>query len=69
MNQFINNVTHAFSNLHVSLPTIVGAGLGVAGIIWPQYQAKFTAIGAVLISYGIIAAANTPSSSQNPPKP
>ena len=69
MNQILNNIVHAFTNLHVSLPTVVGAGLGVSAVIWPQYAAKFAAVSAVLISYGVISAANTPSTSQTPPKP
>lgn len=67
MNQFFNNLAHAFNNLHVSLPTILGAGLGIAGVIWPAHQAQFIAIAGILVSYGVIAAANTPPSSQTPP--
>jgi hypothetical protein len=66
MNQILANIVNAFTNLHVSIPTVLGAGLGIAGIVWPQYQAKFTAIAVVLISYGIIGAANTPASAQTP---
>lgn len=69
MNQFWNNLSHAASNLHVSVPTVLGAGLGIAGVIWPAYQGKFTAIAGILITYGVIAAANTPASKQTPPAP
>lgn len=69
MNQIASNVAHTFSNLHVSIPTVVGAGLGVAGVVWPEYQVKFTAVAAILVAYGIIGAANTPASSQTPPAP
>lgn len=69
MNQIINNVVHAFSNLHVSLPVVAAATLAVLPIWIPQYATQFQLTAAALASYGVIAAANTPSSSQTPPKP
>jgi hypothetical protein len=74
MNQILNNIAHAFTNLHVSLPVILGAGLGVSIIWFPHYAPQLGSTAAVLASYGIVAAANTPASAQTPaatttPKP
>lgn len=68
MNQILSNLKHSFTNLHVSIPTVLGAGLAVTAVVLPQYAEKCGAIGAVLVSYGIIAAANTPPSSTTPPQ-
>jgi hypothetical protein len=65
MNQIKANLTHAASNLHVSIPVVLGAGIGIAIIWFPHYAPQLGSTAAVLASYGIIAAANTPSNKQN----
>lgn len=61
MNKVVANLTHAATNLHFSVPVLAGAAIAVAQIWFPQYAARLNANAAVLVSYGLIAADNTPS--------
>jgi hypothetical protein len=69
MNQIGNNISHIFTNLHVSVPVAIAAGLAVAQVWLPHYAAQLNATAIALGGYGIIAAANTPAASQTPPAP
>ena len=66
MNQIAANLQHACTNLHVSVPVAVAAGLAIAQIWLPKYAEQLNATAAILAAYGIIASANTPPSAQTP---
>lgn len=69
MNQILSNLKNVFANLHVSLPVIGAAVLAIIPIWFPKYATQLQTTAAILAGYGIIAAGNTPVSSQTPPKP
>lgn len=65
MQQFVNHLASAFQNLHVSIPLVVALGCE-AGKIWlPAHHDQFDATQKLLMSYSVIAAANT---APQPPK-
>ena len=64
MNQIVANLTNAVTNLHVSAPVALGAGIALAQIWFPQHATALNATAGVLASYGIIAASNTPAEKQ-----
>jgi hypothetical protein len=66
MKQLAANLSHAATNLHVSIPVILGAALAVAPVWFPQYADKLNTTANILFAYGVIAAANTPSNKQTP---
>jgi hypothetical protein len=69
MNQFIANLKNVFTNLHVSLPVLLGAVLFILPVWFPKYADQLKATAAVLTAYGIIGAANTPGPKQTLAKP
>jgi tetrahydromethanopterin S-methyltransferase subunit E len=66
VNKVIANLTHALTNLHFSVPSLLGAAFAIAQIWLPKYATLLNSTAAVLVGYGFIAADNTPSS---PPLP
>ena len=66
MKQLQANIIHAATNLHVSVPVVLGAILYTLPIWFPQYADKLNATATVLTAYGIIGAANTPPTKQTP---
>lgn len=69
VNQITANLKNAVTNLHVSLPVALAAGLAIAQIWLPKYANELNATAAVLAAYGVIGAANTPLAKQTPPAP
>ena len=66
MNQIIANIKNSTSNLHVSVPVVLAAGLAIAQVWLPKYATELNSTAAILAAYGIIGAANTPNNNQTP---
>jgi hypothetical protein len=66
MKQLAANLSHIATNMHVSVPVILGALFAVAPIWLPQYADKLNTTAVILMSYGIIAASNTPADKLTP---
>jgi hypothetical protein len=59
ISKFISNLGVIPSNMHVSVPVLVVAGLAIAGVWFPQYKAKFDETEKLLLCYGVLGAANS----------
>lgn len=69
MNQILSHLASTTKNLHVSIPMLL-ALVCEAGKIWlPAHLNQFDATQKVLISYGVIAAANSGPVQQQNTKP
>lgn len=70
MNKIFANLVSSLSNAHVAWPIYVGVALEVGGVIWPQYNDQLSKVQKILLSYGVIAAANSlPSKAPTNPPP
>lgn len=74
MTKILANLVSSLSNAHVAWPIYIGVTLEIAGVIWPQYNDQFSKVQKILLSYGVIAAANSlpskdPTNPAKVPKP
>jgi hypothetical protein len=67
MNQIVANIKSMLTNLHVSVPALIGFILAVLPVWFPKYETQLRATAGFAFAYGLTASANTPPSSTTPP--
>ena len=69
MKTFIENIEASLANAHVAWPIYLGVALEVASVVWPDHKDQLSQIQKILLSYGVIAAANSVPSTTPTNKP
>ena len=67
MNTTLNNLIAGLRNSHISIPLVAAIALEIIPVFWPDKQAACQKVQKILLTYGVIVAANSGPTPTNKP--